>query len=152
MKNFALMGIIAAVMSLMATSASAFCFKEAGEFYGTNPLVLYAIAKQESGFRSAIYNRNNSDGSYDIGLMQINSSWLGVLSRYGISESDLVKNPCLNVYVGAWLLSNNMSRYVKDREGFWSAVGAYNAGTSKKNHHKRMNYAWLIYNHMAAIK
>lgn len=144
----ALHKVLAAILFLAVTNASGFCFKEAGERYSVDPLVLYAIAKQESRFNPNAYNRNNKDGSYDIGLMQINSSHLDELAAFGIAEKDLAQNPCLNVQVGAWILSRNLAKYRHEKDGFWSAVGAYNAGTSKQNHNKRMDYAWAIYNHM----
>lgn len=137
----------------VSTGASAFCFKEAGARYGIDPLLLYAIAKQESKFNPKAVNRNNKDGTYDVSLMQINSSHFDELARFGITERDLLQNPCLATHVGAWILARNMQKYGnKTTSGFWSAVGAYNAGTSNRNHSKRMHYAWKIYNHMASIK
>ena len=149
--KYALSLVTAAFLLLTGTAASAFCFKEAGDRYNINPLVLYAIAKQESKFNPKAVNKN-TDGSYDFSMMQINSSHLQELARIGISERDLVNNPCLSVNIGAWYLARNIKMYGQDTNGFWSAVGAYNAGTSKNNHNKRMNYAWLIYKHMASAK
>jgi soluble lytic murein transglycosylase-like protein len=58
----------------------AFCFEEAGFIYNVSPRLLWAIARVESGFRADAFNRN-ADGSYDYGLMQINSSWHGSWER-----------------------------------------------------------------------
>ena len=143
--------IICLVLLLTGINASAFCFKEAGERYNVDPVVLYAIAKQESGFNPKAYHKN-TNGTYDISLMQINSSWFDELARFGITETALVKNPCLSVNVGAWVLAQNRRRYGNDNTGYWSAIGAYNAGNRKINHNKRMNYAWLIYKQMASLK
>ncbi len=78
----------------------------------------------------------NGDGSRDIGLMQINTGWLPVLGRYGISREDLW-DPCTNVRVGAWIMSKNIATY-----GYtWEAIGAYNARSPEK----RMRYAKLVF-------
>lgn len=138
---------------LSVTSVSAFCFEEAGARYQISPLVLYAIAKQESSFNPNARNIN-ANGTYDFSIMQINSSHLDELAAMGISEQDLIKNSCQAVYVGAWYLARNMNEFKGKPDAFWSAIGAYNAGTGKKvkNQNKRMDYAWLIYKRMAAVK
>ncbi len=59
--------------------------------------------------------------------MQINSRWLGALSAYGIGRAQLL-DPCINTYVGAWILAQNFSRI-----GYsWEAIGAYNAKAPEK--------------------
>ncbi|OPY60382.1 MAG: Transglycosylase SLT domain protein [Syntrophorhabdaceae bacterium PtaU1.Bin034] len=50
------------------------CFDEAGERYRISPQLLWAIAKTESNFSATAVNHNNN-GSFDYGVMQINSSW-----------------------------------------------------------------------------
>jgi len=62
------------------------CIEEASRLYGINPIIVYAIIKTESGFNPKAINKNKN-GSYDLGLMQINSSWLPTLSKYGYSTS-----------------------------------------------------------------
>jgi len=97
------------------------CWEKAATRYQISSALLYAIARTESGLnpRAIGHNRN---GSRDIGLMQINSSWLPKLATHGIHERDLLE-PCTNIHVGAWILADNVSRL-----GYtWEAVGAYNA-------------------------
>ena len=50
-------------------------FVEAGKKYGIDPQLLWAIAKTESQLNPNALNQNNKNGSYDIGIMQINS-WI----------------------------------------------------------------------------
>lgn len=111
------------------------CWEEAGAQYGVNPSILYAIAKTESSLNPRAINLN-ANGSYDIGVMQINSSWLPTLRRYGITESHLWE-PCTNIKIGAWIYASNIVRLGNT----WDAVGAYNAKTPSK----RSPYAWKIY-------
>ena len=106
--------------------AAAFCFEEAGNRYGISPQLLYAISKGESSFNPLAVNYN-TNGTYDYGLMQINSTWEPALRRLGISWNNLA-DPCTNVMVGAWVLS----QCIRDYGYTWSAVGCYNSRTPSK--------------------
>ena len=104
-----------------------YCWSSAETTYGVPAKLLVAIAKVETGINPSAVGKKNKDGSYDIGLMQINSGWLPKLSKYNITENDLFK-PCTNIMVGAWILSDNIQRLGYN----WDAVGAYNAKTNWK--------------------
>lgn len=133
---------------LLAATASAelaygSCWDEAGERYGISPALLRAIAKAESNLNPSAIGRNKG-GTYDIGLMQINSGHLEQLKRYGIDAVRL-KEPCTNIHVGAWILADSFARH-----GFnWEGIGAYNAGCQSLRGEKctaaRQRYAWRIY-------
>ena len=98
------------------------CLHTAAVYQGLPFELLAAIAHVESGFNPRAVNRN-VNGTHDIGLMQINSSWFGVLAKHGVSHADLF-DPCVNAHVGAWILAQNVARF-----GYTvQAVGAYNAG------------------------
>lgn len=107
-------------------TAHAFCYEEAGAMYGIAPRLLWTISKGESNFNPAAVNYN-TNGSYDFGLMQINSSWAPSLRRMGISWEALA-DPCTNVKVGAWVLA----QCIRDYGYTWSAVGCYNSRTPSK--------------------
>jgi soluble lytic murein transglycosylase-like protein len=129
-----IVGIIAMAVSNVS---SAYCWQDAGAKYNISPVLLYAIAKHESGLHANLISSLNSDGTYDIGLMQINSRHLPVLAQYGITEKSLL-NGCLSAHIAAWLLADNFRRMGNN----WNAVGAYNAKTTWR----RANYAWAIHN------
>ncbi|MCY0387203.1 lytic transglycosylase domain-containing protein [Robbsia sp. Bb-Pol-6] len=102
------------------------CWTEAARAYGLDARLMYVIGERESGLNATALNRNR-DGSYDIGVMQINSHWLPILKRYGISEKRLFDR-CTNESVGAWILARNIRRY----GATWRAVGGYNAHSPDK--------------------
>lgn len=110
------------------------CFISAGERYGIHPDILWAIAKVESNLKSGVINKN-TNGSYDYGIMQINSSWHRHL---GQARWAAIGDACYNIHVGAWILKQCV-----DRHGYgWKAIGCYNASSDEK----RKRYAWKIYN------
>lgn len=118
------------------------CFLAAGQRYGVSPLLLKAIGRQESGLDPDAFHRN-ADGSSDIGLMQINSSWLPTLARHGVREADL-QVPCVNILVGAWILGSNFRTMGPTVE----ALGAYNA----RDPVKRLAYARQVLRQAAALR
>ncbi|EBZ6776928.1 lytic transglycosylase domain-containing protein [Salmonella enterica] len=142
----ALLPILFFFMLVLSPNANAFCFKEAGERYGVDPLLLIAIAQTESGLVPTATNINKKGTpkeSIDIGLMQINSIWFGQLSNdWGITRNDLISNPCQNVYVGAYILALN----IKKNGVNWKSIGAYNAGFSDRTEAARVRYAKKVYN------
>jgi hypothetical protein len=72
---------------------------------------------------------NNTNKTYDIGPMQINSLWLSELKRYGIAEHELRFDPCINVQVGTWVLSKAIAKSNDLHHG----VGDYHSHTLIKN-------------------
>ena len=126
--------LLAVILVLFASHhVCPFCFEEAGEKYRISPQLLWAIAKTESYFNPSAVNYNKN-GSFDYGLMQVNSSWYGEL---GYERWMRLGDACYNVQVGAWILSQCIQRY-----GYsWVAVGCYN-GVSKD---KRAAYANSVY-------
>ena len=122
------------------------CWDEAAQRYGVEATLLYAIARVESNLEPKAVNRSHLQrtGSYDIGLMQINSSHLRRLARHGITEAQLF-DPCTNIQVGAWLLADTFARHGVT----WDAVGAYNAACSQLESEAcsaaRAAFAWKVY-------
>ncbi|WP_321853348.1 lytic transglycosylase domain-containing protein [Paraburkholderia tropica] len=114
----------AALACVVPFAAQADCLDDAAAYRHINAQLVRAIAKQESGMRADAVNVNRN-GTEDIGLMQINSSWLPKLARYGIRREHLF-NACVNAYVGTWILASNIRQFGPT----WKAVGAYNSPTS----------------------
>ena len=77
-------------------------FEEAGEYYRIDPKILYSIAKIESKLNPNAINRN-TNGTVDIGIMQINSVHMKELNKRGFRREHLF-NPKINIFAGAWIL------------------------------------------------
>lgn len=126
-------------LALFATLANAedmnACFAGAAKKYGINQELLETIARHESSLNPSAVHLN-SDGTYDIGIMQINTRHLKVLERAGFTKADLY-DPCTNIYLGAMYLH----KFINKHGATWRAVGAYNAGSRKDNEDKRKAYA-----------
>ena len=117
-------------MSAVSTRpADAFCYEAAGNRYGISPNLLYAISKGESSFNPIAINYN-TNGSYDYGLMQINTWW----HKQGLAPVwHHLDDPCVNVAVGSWILKQCVDQY-----GYaWNAIGCYNAGAGWEQSPKR---------------
>ncbi|WP_233829302.1 lytic transglycosylase domain-containing protein [Paraburkholderia sp. ZP32-5] len=110
------------------------CFDKAGAYQGVNPLVLRAVAWRESKGDAAAIN-HNANGSIDVGQLQINSIHFPELKNQGIPSRALT-DPCVNIFVAAWLLKQKMVRYGNT----WRAIGAYHS----ESPHERDAYARSI--------
>jgi len=100
-------------------------FEKAGAHYNIPPVLLKNIAQIESaGNPNAI--RKNDNGSYDYGLMQINSIHFKTLAQWGINR-DNIMDPTVNIFVGSWLVS----QHIKERGFNFEAIGNYHSKTPK---------------------
>ena len=115
------------------------CIKIEAERRSIPQELLLAIAKVESGLNWRAINVN-TDGSYDIGVMQINSRHLPRLERLGITR-EMLWHPCVNVAVGAWILHEFIAIYGLN----WMAVAAYNTGDPAKRPERAKRYVTMVY-------
>jgi soluble lytic murein transglycosylase-like protein len=123
--------IICAV--LLPSALQAFCFEDAGKRYEIDHSLLETIAFVESNMNPRAVHRN-SNGSFDVGLMQVNSAWIETL---GLDKDKLISDACYNVMAGAKILKGCV-----DQHGLnWVAVGCYNATDVQK----RINYSWEVF-------
>lgn len=125
------------------------CLDKAAAERGLDARLLRAVARAESNLNPLAVNRAHVErtGTVDIGLLQINSSWLPTLGRYGIQERHLY-DACTNARVGAWLLAEALARHGNT----WNAVGSYNAACTELRGAKcsaaRQAYAWRVFRRM----
>jgi soluble lytic murein transglycosylase-like protein len=111
-------------VNLSKTHAAGFCFNRAAEQYGLPVQLLYAIAKVESDFNPQAIDYD-SNGSYDYGVMQINTVWYPAIRNYW----NYLADPCYNVTFGAWILKGCYFKYGSIRK----AVACYHMGEGNIN-------------------
>lgn len=97
------------------SQASINYFEEAGEYYRIDPKILYSIAKIESKLNPNAINRN-TNGTLDMGIMQINSVHMEKLNKLGFKQEHLF-NPKINIYAGAWLLKRCFNKHGVSKDG-----------------------------------
>lgn len=130
--------IVLLISMLACASASAGqpdCVALAAERYGFPVALIRAILKVEGG--SVGQAGDNSNGTQDLGPMQVNTVWLPELASYGITRDQLQSDRCINVLVGSWILSRQFKAATKlegsDQRRYWWAIGAYHSRTPQRN-------------------
>jgi hypothetical protein len=105
------------------------CLALVSSFYHLPPRVLPSIALVEGGRVGLV--QPNADGSADLGIMQINTRWIGPLARNtGLSASvvrdRLVHKPCFNIATAGAI----MRIFLQEEDGnLLRAVGDYHSHT-----------------------
>jgi soluble lytic murein transglycosylase-like protein len=107
------------------------CIEASARFNGISPQLLLAVRQQEGG-RPGFWHRN-ANGSFDYGVMQINSRWLPVLAPRGYTAAVLTDDVCASIAAGAWILAKTLFAHSvwnladADPMAFWKAVGEYHS-------------------------
>ncbi len=116
-------------MIAASSKVLAACLMLASQTYSVPPAVLVGIYKVEGG--KVGQEVQNTNGSYDLGPMQINTIWMPELAgQWGVSEKTARKwvrdDACTNVSVAAWILRGHI-----DETGSLSqAIANYHSRTS----------------------
>ena len=112
------------------------CMLAAAQFYHVPPRVLPSIHAVEGGFPGAIHP--NLNGTDDLGVMQINTSWVAPLTTYINSQpgprmsgsfvyTKLLADPCFNISAAALIVHYEWLNGGRD----WvRAVGNYHSHTA----------------------
>jgi soluble lytic murein transglycosylase-like protein len=118
--------MLAAALALTASLSYPSCIDAVERHYGLPGGIVSSIIRAESGGNALAVNRSNRNGTADYGLMQVNSSHLPWLSRYGIDETRLLHDPCANVAVGSYIFHK---AYTENGGRIVPALATYNTGS-----------------------
>ena len=109
------------------------CMKRIALHYKIPFNVFFAMAKTEGGW-IGLYRGNkpykNGKRTYDIGLMQINSSWIKIFKRkFDVSVTTLANNGCINILFAAKIYDYERRLLKKNNKkaGVWNIVGNYHS-------------------------
>ena len=129
-------------------------FKRYANEHNVPVLLLLAIAEQESSFNPWALNiagksyqpgskeealeilKKNTQRSYDVGLMQINSYWL---RKFELRAEDVIE-PKVNIKMASYILDEAFHSYGAN----WKALGAYHHPPSKDSD-RSLGYAKLVW-------
>jgi hypothetical protein len=109
------------------------CMVLVAQIYALPPRVLPAIQRVEGGAPGV--SSHNTDGTDDLGIMQINTIWLPILARIsGTDEATakdrLLDRPCYNIAAAGMI----MRRYLDETHGdLMLAIGNYHSHTRLLN-------------------
>ncbi len=112
----------------MTPTVLAACLLIAAQTYQVPPGVLLGILQVEGGrVGQAVGNTN---GSYDLGPMQVNTIWLPELARKWNTDRAtamrwLRDDGCVNMAVAAWILRQRINR----TGDLWSGIAGYHSLT-----------------------
>ena len=104
------------------------CLMMAAQTYSVPPAVMVGIMQVEGGrVGQQVLNTN---GSYDLGPMQINTIWVPRLAKYwGVSEATAKRwirdDACTNMGVSAWILR----RHLNETQSLSKAIAYYHSRT-----------------------
>jgi len=105
------------------------CITAAAKLYRLPPAVLVILLNVEGGSLGRV--SPNTNGTVDIGPIQINEIWLpDVAAHWNATIANTYKalrdNFCANVEAGAWILRRGLD---EARGDFWEGVGYYHSHT-----------------------
>lgn len=107
------------------------CINQAAITYYVPAKVIISVLEVERG--KVGMAKPNLNGTYDYGPMQINSIWLPKIAPYGYTKEQIQYDPCVNVMVGAWILSNKIAQSFVQSTDYWQGVADYHSCTPNLN-------------------
>ena len=72
----------------------------------------------------------NTNGTFDVGIMQFNTAYLNTLEKYGISAKDVERAGCYSYELAAWRLSGHIRT---DSGDIWTRASNYHSRTPRFN-------------------
>lgn len=108
------------------------CMLLAASFYGLPPRVLPSIQVVEGGAPNVVHD--DSNGTADLGVMQVNTLWIPALARVTHLTADdvrsrLLGDACFNIAAAAAILRT----YLNETHDLMRAIGDYHSHTPALN-------------------
>ena len=104
------------------------CSISAAVKYEVPANIVLAVAEKEGGKPGQWVK--NSNGTFDVGPMQFNTSYLGDLARYGITANDVAASGCYSFDLAAWRLRKHI---LNDNGDLWTRAANYHSRTYRYN-------------------
>jgi soluble lytic murein transglycosylase-like protein len=101
------------------------CVERAAEAFEVESIVIWTLLDVESGTVGKV--SRNTNGTVDIGPMQINSIHLPRLEKLGVTLEQLRDNLCTNINVGTWIFKQEYAR----TKNIAQAVASYHSRTPR---------------------
>lgn len=116
------------------------CVVQAEQKYQVPACIMHAVHEIESsGDLAPGLVRNNTNGTQDFGVTQINTVWMQYFERnFGLTPTAFANNACLAVHGAAYII-----RYEINSSGgdFWRGVGNYHSRSPIEHARYVMNVA-----------
>lgn len=90
--------------------------------------IVLAVAEKEGGTPNQWVK--NSNGTFDVGSMQFNTTYLNDLKKYGITADDVAQPGCYSFDLAAWRLRGHLRH---DAQDLWTRAANYHSRTPKYN-------------------
>lgn len=113
---------------MITAQALAVCIFAAAQTYAVPPSVILGILHVEGGRAGQAVS--NTNGTFDLGPMQINTLWIPQLAKYWrVPEKTALRlvrdDACVNIGVGAWILRSKMN----DSGSLYQGIAWYHSAT-----------------------
>jgi hypothetical protein len=119
---------VAAALPPPEVQARIVCSIQEAQRFGLPPSVMLAVAQIEGG-RPGLARRN-SNGTFDLGPMQLNTAWLATLRPYGVDPRWALAGGCYPYQLAAWRIRTHL---VRDGGDYWTRVANYHSRTPSQN-------------------
>lgn len=116
------------------------CVTQASQTFNIHPIIIKSLISVEGG-QVGTFSRN-SNGSHDMGIMQINTIHEpDIKAKFGYTSKELISDPCKNIMAGTWIL---WQRIQESPKKIWVAVGNYHSKTPwyRHNYLKKVEEAY----------
>jgi len=137
------LAIFSSSTEYVATPITATCKARISKQFRLPEVVIDAYLRTENAPDGHI--RTNTDGTYDVGPMQINSiNWPDVFSSFGVDPFQIRFNGCMNLTVGTYLIRKRFDEIkkteMKNWEIFYRVAANYHSKTPTVNNQYRTKW------------